>query len=71
MKAKSDRQKRTRETLRKQIAVAPTHAKKWELALHGGTILIFASLAASMTFTICPQGAALNAVQIAEELVKS
>ena len=28
--------KKTRLTLNKQIADAPTHAKKWELALHGG-----------------------------------
>jgi hypothetical protein len=31
------RQVRERLTLNKQIANAPTHAKKWEIALHGGT----------------------------------
>jgi hypothetical protein len=31
------RQVRQRLTLSKQIANAPTHAKKWEIALHGGT----------------------------------
>lgn len=29
-------QKAKRVTLNKQIANAPTHAKKWEVALHGG-----------------------------------
>jgi hypothetical protein len=36
MGSKAQVLKRSRLTLNKQIAVAPTHAKKWEIALHGG-----------------------------------
>lgn len=36
MNATNQIPKRIRRTLNKQIAAAPTHAKKWEIALHGG-----------------------------------
>ncbi len=36
MKPSQRSHKRNRLTLNKQIATAPTHAKKWETALHGG-----------------------------------
>jgi len=36
MRSNEENPKRNRLTLNKQIAAAPTHAKKWQIALHGG-----------------------------------
>jgi len=51
--------KRTRLTLNKQIARAPTHAKKWEIALHGGLpptqIQMLPSQATGLRFSSHPE----------------